>query len=101
LALLTDYGWPGNIRELEHCIERAVTLASGQVLTPDDLAPELRSSLEATLHRGSPTLEEVKRRYLAHVIAETNGNISRAATILGVDRRSLYRMLRRYGLRSE
>jgi transcriptional regulator of acetoin/glycerol metabolism len=51
------------------------------------------------LHRGTPTLEEVKRRYLEHVLAETGGNISRAATILDVDRRSLYRMLRRYGLR--
>jgi two-component system response regulator AtoC len=101
MSLLTDYAWPGNIRELEHCIERAVALASGHVLGPDDLAPELRSSLEATLHRGSPTLEEVKRRYLAHVLAETGGNISRAASILGVDRRSLYRMLRRYGLRSD
>ena len=99
MALLTDYPWPGNIRELEHCIERAVTLASGTVLTPDDLAPELRSTLEATLHRGAPTLEEVKRRYLAHVLNETGGNISRAASILGVDRRSLYRMLHRYGLR--
>ncbi len=100
MVLLMDYPWPGNIRELEHCIERAVALASGTVLTPEDLAPELRSTVEATLHRGSPTLEEVKRRYLAHVLAETGGNISRAATILGVDRRSLYRMLRRYGLRA-
>ena len=99
MVLLMDYPWPGNIRELEHCIERAVALASGTVLTPEDLAPELRSTLEATLHRGTPTLEEVKRRYLEHVLAETGGNISRAATILGVDRRSLYRMLRRYGLR--
>jgi len=100
MVLLMDYPWPGNIRELEHCIERAVALASGTVLTPEDLAPELRSTLEATLHRGSPTLEEVKRRYLEHVLGETGGNISRAATILGVDRRSLYRMLRRYGLRA-
>jgi two-component system response regulator AtoC len=101
MVLLMDFSWPGNIRELEHCIERAVALASGTVVTPDDLAPELRSTLEATLHRGAPTLEEVKRRYLAHVLEQTGGNISRAATILGVDRRSLYRMLRRYGIRSE
>ena len=100
MVLLTDYPWPGNIRELEHCVERAVTLASGQVLTPADLAPELRSTLEATLHRGTPTLEEVKRRYLAYVLGETGGNVSRAASILGIDRRSLYRMLHRYGLRS-
>jgi DNA-binding NtrC family response regulator len=100
MVLLMDYPWPGNIRELEHCVERAVALASGTVLTPDDLAPELRSTLETTLHRGTPTLEEVKRRYLEHVLGETGGNISRAASILGVDRRSLYRMIRRYGLRS-
>jgi DNA-binding NtrC family response regulator len=99
MALLVDYPWPGNIRELEHTIERAVALASTQILTPDDLAPELRSSIEVDLHRGSPTLEEVKRRYVVHVINESGGNISRAATVLGVDRRSLYRMLSRYGLR--
>ena len=100
VGLLTEHPWPGNIRELEHCIERAVALASGQVLTPEDLAPELRASSESTLFRGAPTLEEVKRRYLAHVLQETGGNISRAAGILGVERRSLQRMLRRYGLRS-
>jgi two-component system response regulator AtoC len=99
MQLLMDHAWPGNIRELEHCIERAVALASGQVLTPEDLASELRGNLDTTLFRGAPTLEEVKRRYLAHVLQETGGNISRAATILGVERRSLQRMLRRYGLR--
>ena len=100
MKLLTEHAWPGNIRELEHCIERAVALASGQVLTPEDLAPELRGTIDSALFRGSPTLEEVKRRYLAHVLQETGGNISRAANILGVERRSLQRMLRRYGLRT-
>jgi DNA-binding NtrC family response regulator len=100
MRLLTEHPWPGNIRELEHCIERAVALASGQVLTPADLAPELRATIDSTLFKGAPTLEEVKRRYLAHVLEETGGNISRAAGILGVERRSLQRMLRRYGLRS-
>jgi DNA-binding NtrC family response regulator len=100
MRMLTAHSWPGNIRELEHCIERAVALANGQVLTPDDLATELRGGVDETLFRGAPTLEEVKRRYLAHVLQETGGNISRAATILGVERRSLQRMLRRYGLRT-
>jgi DNA-binding NtrC family response regulator len=100
MRLLTEHPWPGNIRELEHCIERAVALASGQVLTPQNLATELRADLDASLFRDAPTLEEVKRRYLAHVLRQTDGNISRAATILGVERRSLQRMLRRYGLRS-
>ncbi|MCC6848391.1 MAG: sigma-54-dependent Fis family transcriptional regulator [Deltaproteobacteria bacterium] len=100
LALLMEHPWPGNIRELEHCIERAVALASGQVLTAEDLAPELQGGIDTTLFRGAPTLEEVKRRYLAHVLQETGGNVSRAATILGIERRSLQRMLRRYGLRT-
>ncbi|MEB2284228.1 MAG: sigma-54 dependent transcriptional regulator [Myxococcales bacterium] len=100
MELLTSYPWPGNIRQLEHCVERAVALASGQVLTAEDLAPELRGSIDTTLFRGSPTLEEVKRRYLVHVLQETGGNISRAAAILGVERRSLQRMLRRYALRT-
>ena len=51
--LLTDYPWPGNIRELEHCIERAVALASGQVLTPDDLAPELRGDARRDARSGA------------------------------------------------
>ena len=99
MTLLTEYPWPGNIRELEHCIERAMALANIQVLMPDDLAPELRSTLEVELYRDRPTLEDVKRRYVVHILSQTEGNISRAATILGVDRRSLYRMLSRYGLR--
>jgi DNA-binding NtrC family response regulator len=101
VSLLATYPWPGNIRELEHSIERAVALAGGQMITAEHFAPEMRTTLESDLHRGSPTLEEVKRRYLEHVLAETGGNVSQAANVLGVDRRSLYRMLRRYGLRSD
>jgi DNA-binding NtrC family response regulator len=107
MALLRTYAWPGNIRELENTIERAVALSNQVMLTPEDLPVEMRdrstpgakptvSSAGSPGFDGLPTLEEVKRRYVLHVLDSTRGNISRAAEILDIDRRSLYRMLERY-----
>ena len=101
LALLRTYDWPGNVRELAHVLERSVTLTQHEVIGVDDLPLDLRGSepaLRAELLQGAPTLEELKERYIRQVVEESAGNISRAAAILGVDRRSLYRMLRRYGI---
>jgi two-component system response regulator AtoC len=107
MHLLLSYSWPGNIRELENVIERAVVLSSRPVLTPEDLPIELRSP--ETQHgrlgvpdntgfqiTGTPTLEEVKKQYVIHVLNLSKGNVSLAARTLNVDRRSLYRMLARY-----
>ena len=107
MALLRTYTWPGNIRELENIIERAVALSNQAMLTPEDLPVEVRdrSMPRASPDRPSdawkgfddlPSLEEVKKRYILHVLDSTQGNISRAAEILEIDRRSLYRMLERY-----
>lgn len=104
---LLTYSWPGNIRELENAIERAVVLSNQSVLTADDLPVEVRENRLARPADGrpedgkgffsdAPTLEEVKRRYVVHVLGLTRGNISKAAEILDIDRRSLYRMLERY-----
>jgi DNA-binding NtrC family response regulator len=107
MALLTQYRWPGNVRELENAIERAVSLSHGPLLTPDDLpvalqqpgsrtgdkAEAMDQSEEATL-----TLEEVEKRHLSRVLKETKGNKVKAAKILGIDRRTLYRMAERFGL---
>jgi DNA-binding NtrC family response regulator len=101
LAALRAYDWPGNVRELAHVLERSVALARGSVLDVEDLP--------AVLHGGStppvadlvgdlPTLEQLKHRYIQHVVELHGGNVSRAAAVLGVERRSLYRMLRRYGI---
>ncbi len=101
LALLGAHDWPGNVRELAHVLERSVALAQHDVIGLDDLPGELRGPLpagRADLLQGSPTLEQLKQRYIRRVVEESGGNISRAAVILGVDRRSLYRMLRRYGI---
>ena len=107
LALLSAYRWPGNIRELAHVLERAVALAQHEVLVAEDLPDELRvprpvatngSGVPGEAVGDRPTLAELKRRYIERVLEESGGNVSRAASVLGVDRRSLYRMLQRYGV---
>jgi two-component system response regulator AtoC len=92
--LLTRYPWPGNVRELEHAIERAIALAKGPVLLPDDLPLETQEPVEAPLL----SLEEMERRHLLRVLKATRGNRQEAASILGIDRKTLYRKLLRYGL---
>jgi two-component system, NtrC family, response regulator AtoC len=109
MTRLRTYAWPGNIRELENTIERAVALSNQAMLTAEDLPVEMRDSLTKgpspdmpsegwSGFAGLPTLEEVKKRYIQHVLSSTQGNISRAAEILDIDRRSLYRMLERYNV---
>lgn len=98
LALLSAYDWPGNVRELEHAIERALALSSSGVLLPDDLPAGPRDGLtqRPTLPAPSMTLEEVKRWYITRVLEEEGGNKLRAAEMLGIDRRTLYRILERW-----
>jgi DNA-binding NtrC family response regulator len=97
LGVLSRYPWPGNVRELEHAIERAVALASTSVLLPDDLPSDVRGLapvLDARLQRRM-TLEELKQWYVDEILRQTQGNKVQAAEILGIDRRTLYRMLER------
>lgn len=107
MALLKQYRWPGNVRELENAIERAVSLSHGPLLTPDDLPAALRQSGSQVGDKTEVndqhdevclTLEEVEKRHLIRVLKETKGNKVRAAKILGIDRRTLYRMAERFGL---
>ena len=108
MALLKQYRWPGNVRELENAIERAVSLSHGPLLTPDDLPEAIRqgakAEADAKASRGDQsddaclTLEEVEKRHLIRVLKETKGNKVKAAKILGIDRRTLYRMAERFGL---
>jgi transcriptional regulator with PAS, ATPase and Fis domain len=107
MELLCAYSWPGNIRELENTMEQAVVLSNQPVLTPDDLPVTTRDHTVSTsihspppngqfLFPDNPTLEEVKKRYVLHVLSRNQGNVSRTARVLNIDRRSLYRMLARY-----
>ena len=106
LRLLAVYDWPGNVRELESATEYAALHARGNEVTPEDLPARLqagearfpaRSRLTA-LYADLPSLDELERRYLLHVLKTVEGNRTRAAEILGVDRRTLYRMIERFGI---
>ena len=97
LARLSAHAWPGNVRELENAIERAVALSSSELIMPEDLPMPSGEDLAPPLVVPGPrmTLEGVKRWYVAKVLQEVGGNKMRAAEILGIDRGTLYRILRR------
>jgi len=101
VAALAGNDWPGNVRELENTLERLVAEARGGAIDVADLPPALRkrsAPLAEPLFTGLPSLEELEKRYLRHVLAEVKGNRSRAAEVLGIDRRTLYRMAERFGI---
>jgi DNA-binding NtrC family response regulator len=101
METLESYDWPGNVRQLEHVIERAVVLVQSGVIGVEDLPFEVRGTVASdgeALLADHPTLEQLKRRYIVQILGETGGNVSRAASILGIDRRSLYRMMTRYDI---
>ena len=98
---LGGYSWPGNVRELENTVERLVLFSRASVIEVNDLPLPIRSrgpGLEAGLFTDLPSLDELERRYLMHVLKAVEGNRSRAAAVMGVDRRTLYRMAERFGL---
>jgi DNA-binding NtrC family response regulator len=109
LKLMVAYPWPGNVRELESFVEYAALHARGSEVMPEDLPAKLQTSEVRTASRAPfpalfedlPSLDEVERRYLQHVLKMVEGNRTRAAEILGVDRRTLYRMLERFHLDSD
>jgi DNA-binding NtrC family response regulator len=107
---LVAYDWPGNVRELESAVEYAVLRARGAEVTPEDLPLKLQSeevrakaarSPLSALFDDLPTIEELERRYLLHVLDAVGGNRSRAAEVMGIDRRTLYRMAERFGMKGE
>ncbi|MCA9612451.1 MAG: helix-turn-helix domain-containing protein, partial [Myxococcales bacterium] len=99
---LLEYDWPGNVRELQNCIERAVALARFDRITVDDLPEKVRRArssrlaLDARTPSEMPTLATLERRYVHKVLEATDGNKTAAAKVLGIDRRTLYRMLDRW-----
>ncbi len=101
MAILMSYPWPGNVHELENVIERAVALARGPAIMPSDLPRHLiggASPVEGSLAKQA-NLEDLERDYIKGVLHRTRWHQIRAAAILGIDRRTLYRKIRQYNLK--
>ncbi|MBA3713124.1 MAG: sigma-54-dependent Fis family transcriptional regulator [Pyrinomonadaceae bacterium] len=110
LARLAAYDYHGNVRELQAAIEYAALHARDGEVTVDDLPARLQSEEVRAAAKRSPLtelysdlvpLEEIERRYLLYVLEATGGNRSRTAEIMGIDRRTLYRMAERFGIKLE
>ena len=100
---IVSYEWPGNVRELGNCLERAVALAHFEEIRVEDLSDKVRHRARSSALSGSDlpellTLEEVERRHVLRVFDACNGNRTDAAKMLGLDRKTLYRKLLRWGV---
>lgn len=100
LDILLSYPFPGNVRELENIMERAVTLAQGKTIEVRHLPPDLQQMAHKLQRpkREFKTLEENERDHIAWILEQVDGNKTRAAEILSIDRVSLWRKLKRYGM---
>ena len=103
MDLLTRYDWPGNIRELENGIERAVILARGEIIAPADLPPIIQALSKDREIQGlnlpsGISIQEVEKALILKTLEDTGGNRSRAAEILGINRRTLQNKLKEYGI---
>ncbi|WP_283204924.1 PEP-CTERM-box response regulator transcription factor [Chitinivorax sp. B] len=98
LAAIEKHLWPGNVREMENCIKRAVVMADGAQIMLDDLGlPLTEAELEPLNLR--QVREEAERKAIVKVLSRVDGNIARAADVLGISRPTLYDLLNRYGLK--
>jgi two-component system response regulator HydG len=102
MRALLDHDWPGNIRELEHALERALLLASGEALVPADFPPEIaarpRPETETGEGRYRRARDAWERKYLEDLLREAGGSVGKAAELAGLHRSTLYEKLARYGL---
>jgi DNA-binding NtrC family response regulator len=102
LDVLWRYDWPGNVRELANVLERAQILAEGTTITTDDLPENLTAAVRPAAREGAPespdALDGVERRHVAEVLRNAGGNKVQTAKALGISRRTLYRLIDRYGL---
>jgi transcriptional regulator with PAS, ATPase and Fis domain len=104
---LTNYDWPGNVRELENAIEHAVIVADGPLIVPRDLPVEIIERGLPRLGKGEDdsipdglTLDEVEARYIRRAIRKQRGSLTETAKSLGISRTTLWRKMRRYGIRA-
>ena len=105
MNLLIEYEFPGNVRELENIMERAVILQEGEQVDVEDLPDKVRSRSSGrrglNIDKAQMTLEELEKEYLISVLEETNWQKKKASAILGINASTLYRKIQRYGLERE
>ena len=94
---LQQYEWPGNVREFQHCVERAIILSEDKVMMPDEFLPAGYDWYRNSTHNDI-RLDQVEKNHILAVIKRNGGNITRAAQDLGISRSSLHRRLNKYGL---
>ncbi len=106
MSMMLNYGYPGNVRELENAVERSATLAEGGWIQPADLPPEISEGGLPLLTEGTVetfpddlTLEELEKRYIERVLDKLGGNMTHAAKSLGISRSTLWRKVNKYGLK--
>ena len=93
---LLRHTWPGNIRELQHSMERAIVLSGNAVLEAEDIP--LETGRQSAVASGIMTLEELERKAIARAVAASDGNLTRAAELLGITRFALYRKIEKLGI---
>ncbi|MEE9118573.1 MAG: sigma-54 dependent transcriptional regulator, partial [Calditrichia bacterium] len=94
--LMINYNWPGNVRELENAIERAMVVTKGNILTPNDFI--LSQTQEKTGELPDQSLRYAEKSHILNVLEKNNWNISLSAKILGIDRVTVYKKLKKYGI---
>ncbi len=100
LRSLEGYDWPGNVRELEHAIQRAVILTQGEEVQPADLPTDLQGG-ELAQPPGSGSLEDVERQHIIATLKQVGGHRAKAAALLGIDPKTLYRKIQSYGIAAD
>ncbi len=97
LRRLLDYNWPGNVRELENAVERAIVTCRGRVLTEDDFGflAQAGGAQSWSIPLGA-TMQDMEKALITVTIQRTGGNIKEAASVLGIDRSTLYEKIKRY-----
>ena len=100
MEILLNYDWPGNVRELKNVIERAVNIAGGDVLTVDDLPPDIKEdNLKSPLiWEQSLNKDEIEKRLIMDCLRKHNGNRNLAAKELGISRATIFRKIKKYSI---
>ena len=98
LAALEAYDWPGNVRELLHAIERAMILSKDEEIEPEDLPPEVRGAPASLAAAPGGSLERVERQHIVATLRQVGGHRGKAAALLAIDPKTLYRKIIAYGI---